>query len=143
MENIFLFKDNDDFSVALYKSLEEKCNYDLSVLNPVQKKLFLCMLLENFGQAESILAFLQENYPQYSNEVIDALREIGASKSADIIAQAVALLPADGTWFFDASDAHSEAMMAKLETDFSNYPDGFLSDLYRKYAETHKKEVLL
>lgn len=142
MKNLFSLEDNADFSISLYQKLEEKSNYNLNLLNTTERKIFLCMLLENFSQADGILAFLQENYPQYTNEVIEALQEIGATKSAEIITQAVALLPEDRTWFFDSSNEHSEKLMKKLDAEFTDYPDGFMRDLYRKYAEIHKKDLI-
>ncbi|ATA89899.1 hypothetical protein CAPN001_05790 [Capnocytophaga stomatis] len=141
MEDLFLLEDNDDFTIALYEILAEKCNHNPNLLNSVQKKIFLCILLENFGQADGILGFLQEEYSEYNDEVIEALREIGALKSAEIVTKAVKLLPADGSWFFETSDEYSEKLMAELDSEFSYYPDGFMGDLYRKYAEKHREEL--
>lgn len=71
-----------------------------------------------------------------------SLNEIGAIKSAKIIKQAIELLPENNRWFFENSDEYSEKLMEKLDSEFSNYPDGSMRDLYRKYAEEHKSELL-
>lgn len=73
--------------------------------------------------------------------MVGALNEIGAVKSAEFIARAIELLPSDGSWFFDSSDEHTEELMRQCDSGFSDYPDGFMSHLYRQYAEKHKEEV--
>lgn len=140
IESLFLL-DNSDFSIALYEILSKQCDFKPSVLNHAQRVLFLSMLIENAGQADSILSFLQEYYSEYANEVVGALKEIGATKSAEFIKQAIELLPQDGSWFFDNADENSENLMVKLDSEFSNYPDGPMRDLYRKYAEIHRNEI--
>jgi uncharacterized protein YdeI (YjbR/CyaY-like superfamily) len=50
-------------------------------------------------QADSILGFLQGDFPQYASEAVNTLNEIGATNSAEIIKQAVELLQEDGSWF--------------------------------------------
>ena len=140
MEGLFLLTDNDDFSTALYEILNNQCGYKPDTLNPRQRVLFLCMHLENAGQADGILSFLQEGFPEYASEAVNVLNEIGATKSATIIKQAVDLLPENGNWFFDNADEDSQKLMSKLDGEFSSYPDGPLRDLYRKYADIHRKD---
>lgn len=137
-EGLFRLKDNDDFNVALLFLLSNKCNYNPDELNSVQKNLFLSMQIENAGQADSILTFLQEEFPKFKHDVLVALNEIGAFKSAEIIKKAIELLPADDSWFFDSSNEESEKIMAKLDSEFSDYPDGNMCDLYREYAELNR-----
>lgn len=138
IQGLFELTDNTDFSIALYQILENRCKHSPDVLNHPQRTLFLCMHLENAGQADSILSFLQGEFAPYADEVVNALNEIGATISAGIIRQAVQLLPTDGSWFFENSDEHSQRLMHKLDSEFSSYPDGPLRDLYRQYAENHK-----
>ena len=99
------------------------------------------MHLENAGQADSILSFLQEWFPEQNEQIIKSLNEIGAIKSAEIIKQAIGLLPQDGRWFFKSSDENSELQMSKLDREFSNYPDGSMRDLYREYAKKYRNEI--
>ena len=141
IESLFQLTDNEDFSIALYEILNNQCNYNPDTLNSVQRVLFLCMHLENAGQADHILNFLQEEFPDYADEVVKALFEIGAKKSAELIKQAIELLPQNGTWFFKIADENSQNLMGKLDREFSNYPDGLMCDLYRKYAEKHKSDL--
>lgn len=138
IESLFQLFDNDDFSIALYEILSNKCGYNPDILNPNLKTIFLCMLMENAGQADHILSFLQEDFSKYADEVINALNEIGATKSSEIIKQAVQLLPEDGSWFFDTASESLKNLMSKLDSDFSSYPDGQMRDLYRKFADKHR-----
>ena len=141
INEVFNLKDNSDFSIALHEILVNKYEKSTDSLNLIELNLFLAMHLENAGQADSILTFLQEWFPQYSDIVINSLNEIGAIKSAEIIKQAVEILPADGSWFFETADEKKQELMTKLDRDFSNYPDGKMTDLYRKYAEINRNEI--
>lgn len=102
----------------------------------------MCMQLENYSQADDILSYLQGDFSEYRDETIHALREIHAIKSAEIIEQAVKLLPENGEWFFKIANAETKETMSKLNAEFSNYPDGHLCDLIRKYANVHREELL-
>ena len=141
IEELFNLKDNSDFSIALHEILTNRYERDSNSLNEIQLNLFLCTHIENAGQADSILSFLQEWFPQYSTKVINSLNMIGAVKSAEIIRKAVELLPKDGSWFFETADENQQELMSKLDRDFSNYPDGKMTDLYRKYAEINRNNI--
>jgi len=140
IEGLFSLTDNADFSIALYEILNNLCNNNPKTLNPTQRVLLLCMHLENAGQADHILSFLQEDFPEYAGDAVTALNEIGATKSAEIIKQAVELLPKNDSWFFDSADENSRNLMSKLNREFSNYPDGLMRNLYRKYADNHRND---
>jgi len=141
INELFNLKDNSDFSIALHEILVNRYELDSNSLNEPQMNLFLCTHIENAGQAGSILSFLQEWFPQYSTKVINSLKTIGAVKSAEIIRQAVEILPKDGSWFFETADEIKQELMSKLDRDFSNYPDGNMNDLYRKYAEINRSNI--
>lgn len=141
IDELFNLNDNSDFSIALYEILTNRYECDSNSLNDIQLNLFLCTHIENAGQADSILSFLQEWFPQYSTKVINSLNTLGAVKSAEIIRQAVELLPIDGSWFFETADENQQELMSKLDREFSNYPDGKMTDLYRKYAEINRSEI--
>jgi hypothetical protein len=59
IEALFLLKDISDFSIALHEVLINRHEENPNSLNPAQLNLFLCMHLENAGQADHILSFLQ------------------------------------------------------------------------------------
>jgi len=141
IKSLFSLNDNSDFSIALCEILVKRNGKKPNSLNEIELNLFLCMHLENAGQADSILTFLQEWFPQQNEKVIKALNEIGATKSSEIIKKAVELLPENGNWFFESSNEESERIMSELDSDFSNYPDGSMRNLYRKYAEKNRTEL--
>jgi len=141
MKALYQLKNNGAFSVALHQILVGMHDADPNSLNQEQMNLFLCMHLENAGQSDHILSFLQEWFPQYTNQVLKSLDEIGATKSAIIIRQAVELLPEDGTWFFHKADEKSKKEMSELDLQFSHYPDGSTDTLYRAYAEKNKVAI--
>ncbi|MCG8763547.1 hypothetical protein G1K46_12555 [Tenacibaculum finnmarkense] len=141
IESLFSLKDNSDFSIALFEILQKKNEKEPNSLNEIELNLFLCMNLENAGQADSILSFLQEWFPEQNEKVIKSLNEIGASKSSEIIKKAIELLPENSTWFFESSNEESERIMSELDSEFSNYPDGPMRNLYRKYAEKNRNEL--
>ncbi len=142
VEGLFLLNDRSDFSVGLHEILMKQYNKNAQSLNTVQLNLFLCMHIENAGQADHILSFLQECFPEYQEQVVTSFNEIGAIKSAEIIKQAIELLPEDGSWFFETSNEDSEKLMEKLDSEFSDYPDGFMKDLYFKYASKNRSKFI-
>jgi hypothetical protein len=141
IESLFSLNDNSDFSIALYEILVKRNGKKPNSLNEIELNLFLCMHLENAGQADSILTFLQEWFPEQNEKVIKSLNEIGATKSSEIIKKAIELLPENGSWFFESSNEESERIMSELDSEFSNYPDGPMKNLYRKYAEKRRNEL--
>ena len=141
IERLFSLNDNSDFSIALYEILVKRNEKKPDSLNEIELNLFLCMHLENAGQADSILTFLQEWFPEQNEKVIKSLNEIGATKSSKIIKKAVELLPENGSWFFESSNKESEKIMSELDSEFSNYPDGSMRNLYRKYADKNRNEL--
>lgn len=139
-ENLFSLEDNRDFSIALHEILVNKNEENPDSLNQIEWNLFLSMHLENAGQSESILTFLEEWFPEQREQVIISLTEIGAIKSAATIKLAVALLPEDDTSFFENATKDSEGLMMTFDRVFTGYPDGPMADLYRTYAEKHRDE---
>ncbi len=142
IDSLFLLVDNSDFSIALHEILINKYEKSPDNLNLTELNLFLAMHLENAGQSDSILTFLQEWFPQYSDKVVNSLNEIGAIKSSEIIKQAVEILPKDGSCFFKSTREKEQDLMREFERQFSSYPDGNIRNLYRQYAEKYRNEIL-
>ena len=142
IEELFKCSDSGDFTIALFEILSNQFDGDPTKMNLVQQNLFLSIWLENYGQSDTIYTFLEEEYPSYSNEVINGLREIGALKSSEIIKQSVNLLHEKGSFFSENLDENSCNLLTKYNDEFSSYPDGRLDCLYRKYAEVNKIELI-
>tara|TARA_R110001592_G_scaffold116386_10_gene317804 strand:+ start:944 stop:1174 length:231 start_codon:yes stop_codon:yes gene_type:complete len=71
--------------------LINKCDNNPNLLNTIQLNLFLCMHIENVSQADSLLSFIQEWFPQQKEQIIKSLNEIGAIKFSEIIRQEIKL----------------------------------------------------
>ena len=141
LKAVYELKENSDFSTTLHQILVKKYDKNKKSLNEYELNLFLCMHLENSGQSSSILSCLQEWFPEHLDRFVKALKAINAVNSSNIIDKAINLLPKDGSWFFDSSNKTTEELMDKYDSEFSDYPDGSMNDLYRKYAEDHNEEI--
>ena len=139
IDGILALDDNAFIGIGLYGVYDKRYTANPALLNEVQLDLLLSMHLENAGQSDSILAFLQEWFPQYQQRVVVALERIGVVESAKYIEQAIALLPIDNQWFFEVADENSQALLEDIDRKFSGYPDGSMPDLYRAYAERHRE----
>jgi len=139
MTALFLLEDNGDFVCALYEILNEKWSANQKSLNPYQWRLYHVLLLENLGQSSSIASFFEYVERNKVVQMVDILLEMGATKSARAIEQAIQLLP-EGSWFDGVSDEKWDKM-GEYDKIFSNYPDGLLAPLHRKYAEKYRKEI--
>lgn len=143
IKGLFELEDDSDFSIALREILENDCEepYNPNNLNKVSMTLFLCMALENASQADSILCFLEDDYCEYKNIISNMLYEIGAVNCSKIIKKAIEILPNNGLGFYKIASEKDRELMKTLDKQFSNYPDGKMSKLYRAYANLHKEDL--
>lgn len=141
-DKLFELKNNSAFSNCLRQILDNLYRENPDHLNKDQMNLYLSMNLENSGQSCGILSCLQEWFPEHLNKFVNALKDINAPKSANAIEKAISLLPKNGSWFFKTSNEETEKLMTKYDREFSDYPDGYMPDLYRKYAELNKNEII-
>ena len=143
LKKILQIELDSEFSYALLQYLEKQCSkkYDPTNLNEYQKTLYLCIWLEDFSISDGILTFINDVYCDYHNEIVLALRSIGAVKSSNIIRDAINILPADGECFLKTSTQELREKMRKLDQEFCSYPDGKLCSLYRKYVVKYFNEL--
>lgn len=141
-DKLFRLEDNAAFSNCLRQILDNLYRKNPTRLNKHQLNLYLSMNLENSGQSCGILSCLQEWFPEHQDKFVNALKNIGAPKSADAIEKAISLLPENGIWFFKTSNEKTETLMSNYDREFSDYPDGCMPDLYRTYAELNKSEII-
>ena len=139
MTALYLLEDDGDFVCALYEILNEKWRANQDSLNLHQWRLYHLMLLENLGQSSSIASFFEYVDRNRVDQMVDILLEMGATKSARAIEQAIQLLP-EGSWFDGVTDEKWDKM-GEQDKIFSNYPDGLLAPLHRKYAEKYRNEI--
>ena len=146
--SLFEIENAGDFRLELSAVLKiydrEDCDEKfIAGLNHPQRVLALCMMLEDCGQTGMIFNFFEE-FPSYVQESINALKEIGALKSAELIKQAWELQPkgCDGNEWRDGTSEKLWEKLEKIDRKFAGYPDGHLDPLYKQYAEKHKKVLL-
>ncbi|MCL2062351.1 MAG: DMP19 family protein [Firmicutes bacterium] len=153
-EALFQLTDNADFEIVLRGILDDYCDLELEPekvnFNHAQRVLYLCMWIVIYGEKD-IAAFFGYN-PSCADEVVAALHEIGAEKSAKIIKKIVALLPkSDGKIsvdefgtikFTQADEENYNTLVGDLTGDFLDEPDGNMHDLFRAYAEKHKADII-
>lgn len=110
-------------------------------LNYVQRTLFLCMVLEDHCQADGILSVTEEDelfflLPQTKKALLD----IQAPNTAKALQEFMDFLP-DGTfekqiipewdWFMDKEN---RTVIERIDSEISDYPDGLMRGLYRKFV---------
>ena len=132
--------DIKDLACELNERLLDKCDDNDQPINMThpQRVIFLCVMIENAGQADMISEFF-ESYPTYYDEVVSALTEIGAVKSAELIRSAINLIPKEGVFSLDEESEEWEKIM-DIDEKFAFYPDGLLAILYFCYVHKHKKD---
>lgn len=125
---------------------------DFQQLNPVQKTIFLCMVLEDHCQADGLLSVTDdENLFFLLPQMKSALLAIQAPATAEALQEFIDFLP-EGTftnrclpeweWFMEPENS---AVCKEIDDRISNYPDGLMRGLYRKFllsAESAADELL-
>lgn len=115
---------------------------DYDTLNHEQRVIMLCSRLEDCCQADGLLSVTEDEELVFRmKEIYDSLLEIGAVKTADFLKRFIELLPKDmfetkiipeWKWFFEDE---REKRITEIDRGISNYPDGAMFDLYKKYIE--------
>lgn len=111
-----------------------------AAMNAAQRRLFLCMTLEDHCQADGLESLSEEPSLFFSlPETCAALRAVGAPKTAAALDRFVSLLPADFAaagvipdWLNSADDSDPRRRaMEEIDREISDYPDGVLREVYR------------
>ena len=127
-----------DLIIELNYNYYSKMNYE--ELNSEQKTLYLCMSLEDACQADSIISLRENKIMYLMPEMYEALLEIGATKTAELIKEFMELLPKkcfenkklpDIDWFFENEKRTKQ--IQDIDDKIADYPDGNMKNLYQKY----------
>ena len=143
---MFQLADSGDFALCLTDPLWRLADGSPDRLNHPQRVLFLCILLEDCTQCDSLYSFFDEGFGSYGQETAEALDEIGASKSAAILRKVLSKLPEGGFPTEDrvACRALDDGAFGKVLDEANhmlcNYPDGPMCDLYFAYAKAHRED---
>lgn len=114
---------------------------DFQQLNPVQRTIFLCMVLEDHCQADGLLSLTDdENLFFLLPQIKSALLAIEAPATAEALQEFIDFLPAgtfenhcmpEWDWFMEPENS---AVFEEIDSRISSYPDGLLRGLYRKFV---------
>lgn len=113
-------------------------------MNSLQQTLYLCSLLDDACQADTIINFWDDDETGENffllPDTAEALRRIDAAISAGTLLKLINYMPA-GTFenkkmpeqkWFDADENYKFFM--GIDSVIANYPDGNITDLCRKYV---------
>lgn len=110
-------------------------------LNEVQRTLYLCCLIEDCCQADTLYTFIEEGMGKYLSDAVKAYDRIGASKTSALLRQVISIIPQE---VIDGECPSDELLDEICETGglISDYPDGVMHGLYFSYAKKHSEEIL-
>lgn len=120
-------------------------------LNNEQKVIFLCVILEDTCQADSIFSLAEDEIFLKLPEMHKALIDIGALKTAAYLNEFINLIPNDTfehskipewNWFFENSER--EEKISEIDSKIADYPDGYMRTIYHNYIckDTIAKSLL-
>lgn len=146
-EELFQLEDSGDFAMCLGSLIWTLAGPDNTPPEGhTQRVLFLCIQVEDCTQCDSLFNFFDEGFSAYGPETAAALEEIGASQSAALLREVLALLPPEGFPAHDRAacralyDGPFGKAVEKADSCFADYPDGNLGNLYFAYAHAHRRE---
>lgn len=143
LEEIFALENDTDFAIALSSASNGWTGFgkNLEVLSAEAQSFYLCNTVETEVNSDGFVGC-----GRYAPATVDALETVGASKTADIVRRAIALLPNSvcpedyierENILFTDFDGYSAAY-DKLDEAFYQKPDGDLQTLYVAYAKKSK-----
>lgn len=146
MAALFALSDPSDFSWVLGEILwRESGEFDaLDAPDSPKRTLWLCSMFWEMDEADGVLSLFESRYAQYAPQIVGAFKELGAPKYAELIEQAMALLPERLLSGEDPSFAQLTPeiwdRLDEIEYGLSDYPDGNLNLLIYRYAHAHQAD---
>lgn len=110
-------------------------------LNEVQRTLYLCCLIEDCCQADTLYTFIEEGMGKYLSESAEAYEKINAPETALLIRKAVEIIPHEVINGAEPSDELLDEICG-IGGLISDYPDGVMHKIYFDYAKKHSAEIL-
>ncbi|MDE6519403.1 MAG: hypothetical protein K2K91_02940 [Ruminococcus sp.] len=110
-------------------------------LNEVQRTLYLCCLIEDCCQADTLYTFIEEGMGKYLSDAVKSYDRIGAPKTSALLKQIINITPQN---VIDGESPTDEILDKIIETGslISDYPDGVMHKIYFDYAKKHSTEIL-
>ena len=146
INDIWDIQDQNSFIIAMNGWLCKKCNYgdDIEKLSHAERVIFIIIQLENEVNNGGFLQYWYNSSGKFANEIVEALREIGAYKTADICATALSELGNEVTEDLElqlesmTTDSVNE-ILSECESKFYSYPDN-LEELNYKFIIENRSQ---
>jgi hypothetical protein len=148
-DNIWDIENENNFLIAMNGWLCKKCNYgeDIEKLSHAERVFYVVYQLEGEVNNGGFSQYLFNSSGNFANEIVEALREIGANKTADICDKALSALggkiPED--WELRQEKLESmitdevDTILSKCDNEFYSYPDN-LEELNYKFIEINRNQ---
>jgi hypothetical protein len=139
--------DQNDLLATLYEHLSRKCAYgeDFEALSKEEAVLYLCQVLENEVNNGGFSQFFYNPSGNFSLETLQALKTIGACKTAAVYEKALSVFPAfniPGNRFLrqELLDTLDQAIFDEADDDFNKNEDN-LQELNIAYAISNQTNI--
>lgn len=144
---LFQLEDTGDFAMCLANLIWTLAGPDNAPPEAhAHRVLFLCIQVEDCVQCDSLLNFFDEGFAAYGPAAVEALAEIGASRSAAALGKVLSALPEGG---YPADDEKARRalcdgafgrVLEQADSVLADYPDGPMRDLYYAYAQANRED---
>ena len=146
-DDIWEIENEIDFLIAMNGWLCKKCNYgeDIEKLSHAERVFYVVFQLEGEVNNGGFSQYLYNSSGNFANEVAEALREIGANKTADICDQALTALDGEIPEDWELRQEKLESMitdevdqiLSECDNEFYSYPDN-LDELNYKFITANR-----
>lgn len=150
IKEIWNIEDKNDFVIALYGYLSKKCSYGekLKELSDEETVIYLCQVFEGEINNGGFNQFFYNSSGSHSLETLQALKAIGAHKTALIYEKALSVFPDSKVpkgsdareQILERFDDKADKILNDADMDFYKYEDDLL-ELNYNYIITHKENI--
>ena len=148
-DDIWNIQEKNNFLIAMNGWLCKKCNYgdDIEKLSHAERVFYIVFELEGEVNNGGFSQYLYNSSGNFANEIIEALREIGADKTADICDTALTALGGEIPEEWELRQEKLESMitdsvdeiLSECDNEFFKYPND-LVELNYQYILNNKTQ---
>lgn len=148
LAKIWTLKNKEDLIMELYDYVGDKCEdgEDMSVLSHAERVFYVCQALEMEVNSGGFQTFFENFWGCFSNEIVSAFQEIGASRVASLCQDALDVIGFDIPEDEDERGDLLESMEDRIEEPLGALDDKFyeyeenLADLNYRYVMANKEQ---
>lgn len=146
-------KDKNNFIIDLFDRLAEKCQYGDKIdrLNENERVIYLCFTFEGEINNGGFDQFFYNSAGDYTEETIDSLLKIGATKTAEFLKTATTVFPNNlvpqnreerQALLEEINNDETEKLLNELDNSFYAYEDDLL-ELEYDYVMQHNDDFII